>query len=129
MKKKKSVLLFTLAIVSLIAIGGILASGIIKNRQNKNTEKIADPGVLGESITNNTSSPAQMINNLIEQTLQNAKEQIQGDITQKVTETKEVILTSVEKELSKLTTSQIETIKLQIYRDWGIVGISPTQTP
>jgi len=55
MKKKKSVLLFTLAIVSLIAIGGILASGIIKNRQNKNTEKIADPGVLGESITNNTS--------------------------------------------------------------------------
>ena len=129
MKKKKSVLLFTLAIVSLIAIGGILASGIIKNRQNKNTEKIADPVVLGESITNNTSSPAQMINNLIEQTLQNAKEQIQGDITQKVTETKEVILTSVEKELSKLTTSQIETIKLQICRDWGIVGISPTQTP
>ena len=107
MKKKKSVILFTLAIVSLIAIGGILASWIIKNRQNKNTEKIADPGVLGESITNNTSSPAQMINNLIEQTLQNAKEQIQGDITQKVTETKEVILTSVEKELSKLTRSHL----------------------
>lgn len=126
MKRQKSILLFFLAVVSLIAIGAILASGIIKNKKDNSLKITENPGVLGESTVNGMTSPAEIINNFIEKTIQNTKEKIQENVSQKVTQTKDTVLTNLEKEFSSLTKSQIESMKLQICRDWGVITATPS---
>ena len=101
-------------------------SGILKNKPLEILKKIENKNILGEEISSKIS-PTQAIdlNRFASDTLQNVKE----TAGQKVTEVQKTVLTTVEKEISTLAQSQVDALKLQICRDWGIVPISPTKTP
>ena len=125
MKGQKSILIFILAIVSLLGIGVVLATGFFKNKpqQPKTTE---EQKVLGElSEKNATPTPALDINKFVAESFQSTKEAA----GQKVIEVQKTIVNTVEKEVSSLAQSQVVNLKQQICRDWGIVSSSPTKTP
>ena len=125
MKRQKSVLLFILAIVSLLGIGVVLATGFFKNKPQQ-AKSAEEQKVLGElSEKNATPAPALDINKFAAESFQNTKEAA----GQKVSEVQKTIVNTVEKEVSNFTQSQVENLKLQICRDWGVVPVSPTKTP
>lgn len=118
-KKQASTILFILALICLLAIGTILASGIIKNRsKNQNqAKKPIDSNVLGEIIEQQISSAPSKINNFFGQPIEETKEVV----SQKLTEVEKQVVTNIQKEISSLTASQIDALKLQICRDLGVV--------
>lgn len=126
MKGKRSAILFFLVIFSLVAIGAIIATGILKSRLSTNEKKIKDSTILGEMTQSQTSPTTTIINNrFVQETLQNTKE----TLSQKATEMEKSIVKTVEKEITNLTQSQIDSLKLQICRDWGVVTPLPTELP
>lgn len=114
---KKPALFLVLAMICLLAIGGVLASGIIKNRPKEDIEKESNPQILGEAT--------QDINQFVQNTVQNTKEKV----VEKVKEAETIILETINKEVQNLTQSQIDALKLQICRDLGVITAAPTQTP
>jgi hypothetical protein len=128
MKKKgqKSRLLFLLAVASLLTCGAIVTIGFWRNNPKNNQPKEStSPSVLGETAADITSKTATDVNNLVQNSIQNTKE----TLSQKATETQKTILQTLEKEISTLTQSQVEALKLQICRDWGVITVSPTVNP
>lgn len=125
MKGQKSILLFILAIVSLLGIGGILLTGILKSKP-KEVKNTNDQKVLGEEISSKlTPTSAIDVNKFVQDTFQNTKE-VAG---QKMVEVQKTILNTVEKEVSSLAQSQVDALKHQICRDWGVIKSSPSPSP
>lgn len=125
MKKHRSRLLLALVIISLLAIAFILLSGILTNSTSKKDQNSANvPDILGEtSFLNETPTPLFNLNQTVRNTFDNTKE----IVTQKMVETQKNLVSSIEKEISTLTQSQIETLKFQICKDWGVIDVSPTR--
>lgn len=108
--KKKSGLLLLLSIVSLLGVGTIFLTGLLKNNPKNSTKKDSNnAAVLGEKTAD--------INRIVSDTLQSTKD----TVSQKTAEVQKTIVNNIEKEVSNLAESQIETLKLQICRDWGLV--------
>lgn len=125
MKGQKSTLLFILAIVSLLGIGGILLTGILKSKP-KEVKKTNGQKVLGEEISSKLTPASTIdVNKFVQDTFQNTKE-VAG---QKMIEVQKTIVNTVEKEVASLAQSQVDTLKQQICRDWGVISISPTKNP
>lgn len=118
MKRQKQTLLFVLVILSLLAIGGIMFTGILKGKPQETVKKEEKKDVLGEEIASKFSpTPGVDLNRIVSDTYQNAKD-VAG---QKVVEVQKTIVNTVEKEMSTLAQSQVDALKLQICRDWGVV--------
>lgn len=125
-KQQKSALLTGLAIIVLLAIGAILVMSILKNRSKNEDKNKKDSTVLGETTTiEATPTPFVDVNQLVQSTYQTTKD----TLSQKVVEVQKTITSDIEKEITNLTQSQVETLKLQICRDWGVVTIVPTKNP
>jgi hypothetical protein len=125
-KQQKSALLAGLAIIVLLAIGAILVMSILKNRSKNEDKNKKDSTVLGETTTiEATPTPFVDVNQLLQSTYQTTKD----TVSQKVVEVQKTITADIEKEITNLTQSQVETLKLQICRDWGVVTIVPTKSP
>ncbi len=126
MKRQKSTFLFILVILSLLSIGGIMLTGILKSKPQEAAKKEEKKDVLGEEISSKVSpTTAVDLNRFVQDTLQNTKE-VAG---QKVSEVQKTIVNTVEKEVSSLAQSQVDALKLQICRDWGVISVTPTKTP
>lgn len=119
MKRQKSGLLLLLVIISLLAIGGILFTGILKNKPKNDIKKDNNPTVLGENIISETTKlPSSVdVDRLVSDVIQSTKD----TVSQKTAEIQKSVITNIEKEITNLTQSQIDTLKLQICRDWGVV--------
>ena len=125
-KQQKSALLAGLAIISLLAIGAILVMSILKNRSKNEDKNKKDSSVLGQTTAiEATPTPFIDVNQLLQNTYQTTKD----TVSQKVVEVQKTITSDIEKEITNLTQSQVETLKLQICRDWGVVTIVPTKSP
>ena len=124
MKNKASNVFLSLAVISLIGTGIVYATGFFKNKNNNQTNR---PTILGEN-TDPGISPTSFINfqQIVQNTVQNTKDTVSQKMTEKISEGQKTVVQTIEKEISKLTQSQIEALKLQICRDWGIIIISPT---
>ncbi|MBI5452771.1 hypothetical protein HY945_04890, partial [Candidatus Gottesmanbacteria bacterium] len=78
MKRQKSGLLLLLVIISLLAIGAILFTGIFKNNPKNDTKKDNNAAILGEkTILETTKLPSSTdINQIVADTLQSTKETV-----------------------------------------------------
>lgn len=108
MRKQQASLLLLLSIVSLLGVGTILVTGLLKNKPKSITTQNNNTSVLGEKTAD--------INRIVSDTIQGTKD----TVSQKTTEVQKTIVNNIEKEVSNLAQSQIETLKLQICRDWGL---------
>lgn len=79
--------------------------------------------VLGESIQ---SLDELNVNNPVNQFVQNTMEGARESISLKAADLEKSIVASVEKEIANITKSQLDALKLQICRDWGVVSVSTT---
>lgn len=123
MKKRASKLLITVAVISLIVIGVVIASGLSKKLNTKETsDKLQNSNVLGE-LTKSLSSSSLLNTNTVSNTIENTKE----TVSQKANEVEKEILKTVEAQITTLTQSQIQSVKQQICTDWGIVTPQPTK--
>jgi chemotaxis protein CheY-P-specific phosphatase CheC len=124
-KKTASSVLFGLGIISLLTIAAVLISGIIKNRTNNQNQAKKDSAssVLGEIIEQQISAAPTKIGQFLQEPLEQTKEVV----SQKITEVEKEIVTNIQKEMTSLTASQIETVKLQICRDLGVITPAPLQ--
>ena len=123
-------LLLPIVILSLVGIAGVVTTGILKSKPKINNILPAENRILGQEVAiSPTITPTPFIETLIQNTLQSTKDAATHIATEKVTEVKKGIVETINKEVSNLTQSQIESLKLQICRDWGVVNISPTNKP
>lgn len=127
MKGQKSAFLFLIAVISLIAIGVVIARGFLK--KSPQTTNISLPEILGEQSQGEqeelSPTPIINLNKIISDNFQSTKEVAQ----QKIEEVQKTVITTVEKEISTLTQSQVEALKLQICRNWGVISVTPSKTP
>ncbi|MBI3380166.1 hypothetical protein HY029_05415 [Candidatus Gottesmanbacteria bacterium] len=123
MKRQQASFLIIISIISLIGIGFVVARGILKNPPQIPFRKI---NVLGESIQSKIEPTSTLnVDQFIRDAFQGTKEVAQ----QKAGEIQKSVMSTVEKEISTLTKSQVEALKLQICRDWGVISLIPSKTP
>jgi hypothetical protein len=124
MKGNSQIILSLLAVISLVVIGIVVFRGITQNKPAK-VAGITDGNILGDLINKDTPPtlpPA--VKSFVQNTIQNTKE----TLSQKADELKKTIVADVEKQVADMTQSQIDAVKLQICRDWGVVSVSATPT-
>lgn len=129
-QKKAPQILLPLAILFLVAIAAVVVAGIIKNKPKIGNILPNANQILGQEIV---TSPAitltPFIQTIIANTLENTKDTATQIATEKIIEVKNSVIETVNKEVTKLSTSQVEALKYQICRDWGVTTISPTSNP
>lgn len=109
MKKQQTGLLLLLSIISLLGIGTVFVSGFLKNNpKNSTNQNTNNSSVLGEKTAD--------VNRVVSDALQYTKD----TVSQQTTEIQKTIVNNVEKEVSNLAQSQVDALKLQICRDWGL---------
>ena len=102
-----------------------MITGEIKRKSQPG--KINDSSlVLGESIQ---SLDELKENNPLNRFVQNTIETTREKVASKASDLEKLIVATVEKEIANITKSQMDALKLQICRDWGVVSISPSPTP
>lgn len=96
-----------------------MASGIFKNKtqQKGETKGQIDANVLGELIEPQITTAATQINRFIQGPLEETKE----TLSQKLVEMEKEIVNNIQKEITTLSQSQIDSLKIQICRDLGVV--------
>lgn len=95
-----------------------MLTGILKSKPQEVAKKEEKREVLGEEISSSLSpTPVVDLNRFVSDTFQNTKDAA----GQKVAEVQKTIVNTVEKEVSSLAQSQVDALKLQICRDWGVV--------
>ncbi|OGG25704.1 hypothetical protein A2960_05110 [Candidatus Gottesmanbacteria bacterium RIFCSPLOWO2_01_FULL_39_12b] len=127
MSKRTQKVALALVIISLLTIGAVLSSGLLKNQKTtQNQTEGKGLNVLGEVAQSQIiPSLSSNMNKLVENTLQNTKELV----SEKTVEVKTNIMQTLEKEVNNFTQSQVESIKMQICREWGVVQITPSKSP
>ena len=132
-KKNNITILSTLALIFLITIGIVMVISFPKGKGINNSEakKVTSSGILGEFTgPEDTPSPTPFnLNQFVQNSLQNTKETVLHTATEKVTEIEKVVINTINKEISALSQSQIEALKLQICKDLGVITITPTKQP
>ena len=125
MKKKYSKILLGFSAICLLAIGGIFFSGLLKGKNSQDLKDQFHPEVLGEIVDSQIIPAAESgIKGIVRETWQNSRE----EVSQKVETVKTEIMQSIQKEVSSLTESQIDALKIQVCRDLGVLP-STTPTP
>lgn len=123
MKKQKTGILIVLAAVSLVAIGAVAVRGFLRKVPTLLKEKTE---VLGESVKDNISEGiSSSVNSLFQKGVDEAK----STVSQKADDLGNQFVQRVEKEVSSLTQSQIQTLKTQICANWGVITVTVTPTP
>src|SRR3989344_6115872 len=102
MKKPNNKILLYLGILSLFIIIAIVTAGTLQGQYNFFLKRGTGSIVLGISADN------------IENTLEGIVSQARGEISKKAIEAEGKIKTSIEKEVSDFTSSQIKSIQLKI---------------
>ena len=125
MKNRTPVFLSILAVISLLIIGFVMFKGIL-TRKPKNLAGSLGLNILGE-FTKGENAPTvpPAVNTFFQNALQNTKD----TLSQKAVEIEKTVVATIEKEVAQMTKSQVEAVKLQICRDWGVIGTTPTKTP
>lgn len=130
MKKRSPAFLKILAFISLGVIGGMFLRDFIKNKTQAKTEYTDSSSVLGESTENSpTSSPLfslEGFNNTFKDKIVETKNEVKNVVGSKIAETEKTVLENIQKEVSSLTETQVQSLKIQICRDLGVL---PTLTP
>ncbi|MCL4338464.1 hypothetical protein M1271_02145 [Patescibacteria group bacterium] len=127
MEKQKGKILLFLVMLSLLAIGAVMLTGFLKKNPSTNQKNLSN--VLGENTSELTPTPIfNNINNILQSNAQNAKDALSQTVTQKVTEIQKSITNTIEQEVTRLTQSQMDALKTQICRDWGVISPIPTQS-
>lgn len=117
MKGQKSILLFLLALFSLVGIAAVVVTSFLKNKPQE-IKTTQSQEVLGEAAEQEaTPTPPLDVNKFVQQTMQSTQEVAQ----EKAKEVQKVIVSTIEKEVSNLTQSQVTALKEQICRDWGVI--------
>ncbi len=127
MKSRFSKFLFLITILSLIIITLVFIGGLLQKRKGNENNNSQDKSILGEQtgIIGSVPTTASSLNVLVQNTLDNTKE----TVTKQVVEVEKTILKNIEKEVSDLTKSQIDTLKRQVCTDWGVITPLPSLTP
>ena len=110
--------LLYLGIISLIIIAVIVVSGTLKGRYSFFLKKGDNSIVLGIA---DKLPFANISTQSLEKTLEGALDSGKHTISQKVGEAEGKLKTSLEKEISELTSAQIKSIKMKICQDWGVI--------
>lgn len=131
MKKNKITILSTVAIGSLLIIGIVMATGVLKKKSGSWTKMNPAPEILGEfTQTGATFTPTPInVNQLVQDSWQSTKEVVLHTASEKVTEIEKTVVNTVNKEITNLSQSQIDALKLQICRDLGVITTAPTKQP
>jgi Rieske Fe-S protein len=132
MKKNKITILSAVAIGSLLIIGIVMATGVLNKKPGSQAKTNVAPEILGEfaqaSTTPTTPTPIN-VNQLVQDSWQNTKEVVLHTATEKVTEIEKTVVNTVNNEISNLSQSQIDALKIQICRDLGVITVVPTKQP
>lgn len=123
MKKHTPKLLIGAAILSLLLIIAVVATGFGKKTSLKEppeTQKKSD--VLGE-LTKSLGNSTFIDTNVVANTIEDTKE----TVSTKAKEVEKEIIKTVEKEVTTMTQSQINSVKLQICQNWGVITPQPTK--
>lgn len=121
-QKKQSLVLLTLAAISLLSIGIIFTTGALKGKPKVEGKKPERLDILGEMTETKTSQPSSVdVNRFLEEAAQDTKE----TVSQKVTEVEKAILTTIQEKISDLTQSQIKALQYQICKDWEVITPVP----
>jgi len=105
-----------IALICLITLGAVLGGAILKNRAKEPIKPKSGLMVLGDKSA---------IDNFVKDTLEDTRE----NLSVKAVEVQKNIVAILEREVSELTQSQIEAVKVQICRDWGVITPVPTNQP
>lgn len=111
-EKKPGKVPLLLAVISLIIIFVIVAVGTVSGRYRFWLKQDSGSIILGVS---------QKMEKKLEETFTST----QQGVTEKLLETEGKLKSQLEQEISNLTRSQIESLKLKICQDWGVV-ITPS---
>ncbi|OGG06000.1 hypothetical protein A3D05_03440 [Candidatus Gottesmanbacteria bacterium RIFCSPHIGHO2_02_FULL_40_24] len=123
MKKPYSKPLLFLAVISLLLVTGIITAGILTGKYTFLVKKEKGSLVLG--VFNKL--PLSGVNSKgIENILERAYESTKNDVAKKVSEAEGQLKSSLEKEISSYTESQIRSVQEKICRDWGISASTST---
>lgn len=121
-QKKQSLVLLTLAALSLLSIGIIFTTGALKGKPKVEEKKPERLDILGEMAETKISQPSSVdVNRFLEEAAQDTKEAV----SQKVTEVEKAILTTIQEKISDLTQSQIKALQYQICKDWEVITPAP----
>lgn len=120
--KGNSKFISILAFISLLTLVGIFVTGQLKNRQKSKENNSNNQNVLGETFES-LADPNSFsgIKNSVQGSVQHTLDNTRDILSQKVVETEKVILESINKQLTTLTKSQVESVKIQICRDLGVL--------
>ncbi len=122
--KRPSRFLLVLSLVSLAAIGIVLVNGIFRRAKSQKETKKTEANILGETISIIPTQAASF-----ESFVQGALDNTTNIVSEKFTQVEQTVLKTVEKEITNLTQSQVDNLKLTICRDWGVITIAPTKNP
>ena len=123
MKKHTPKLLIGAAILSLLLITAVVATGFgkkIRLKEPTETQKKSD--VLGE-LTRSLGNSTFIDTNAVANTIEDTKE----TVSTKAKEVEKAIIKTVEKEVTTMTQSQINSVKRQICQNWGVITPQPTK--
>ncbi len=135
-KDKAPKILLGLTIISLMVLGFVFTTGLLKGFPKNLVKSDSEKSVLGEQESQ-PSTPTSFLEDFVENTVKNTvKNTVQNTIqntketvSEKVTEVKSEVIKTVEKEISDLTQSQVKSLQWQICKEWGVVSVSPTPKP
>lgn len=122
--------MLAMAILSLLVIGFVLFTGISKKHSTE-TKKENFPQILGEIIgPGDTVTPTPLdVNRLFQDSLENTKEIVMQKTSEKVSEVEKIVVNTINREISNLSQSQLDALKVQICRDLGVISPLPTKQP
>ena len=109
MKKQGTKLLLFLGLLSLITIAAVVTLKAVKERSIRKNAPVDITTVLGETVEFPLNPEnKQKIDQVVQNTIQSTKE----TVSEKIVEVEKIVTETLEKEISNLTTSQVETLKL-----------------
>ncbi|OGG03974.1 hypothetical protein A2W14_05945 [Candidatus Gottesmanbacteria bacterium RBG_16_37_8] len=124
-KKLYNKKLLVLAIISLIIIFFIVFIGTLSGRYTFWLKRWNGSLVLG---INDKLPLSKIASENIENLLEGAFDSTKKEVSKKVIESQEKLKTSLEKEISSMTSSQIRAFQLKLCQDWGITGTTSATT-
>lgn len=125
-KKGQSLIFYTLAIISLLFIGWLFGTGLLKNWFLNDGKNKGIDNILGETIESKAIDPlSAQINRLMQEATRETKEVT----SQKLTEMEKAVSNTIQKEITNLTQSQLKAIQLHLCKDWGVISPSATNQP
>lgn len=123
-KKTQNKLLLFLGVLSLLIIFFIVASGTLKGRYTFFFKRGSNSIVLGLSDKISIPKSAEKAEKILEGIVSSSK----SELSKKVIEAEGNLKTTLEKEVSELTSAQIKAIKMKVCQDWGVLNATPTVT-